>query len=148
MPRFTMAVGTGRDRELRRTLTRAHEGQTLRGIDFSEAALDSVAPRGVLRLDRCLFVGTDLRHATLEGCHFKLCDLGRADFRGASLRGASFDGCVLSGADFRGADLFDVSFGSVGVGAGATRTLLDGARFDAGALRSARVDGGMETPPS
>ena len=143
-----MAVQAGRDRALRQILATAHDGQTLREIDFSGAALHSVAAPGLLWVDRCRFTQADLRHATLDGCHFKLCDLDGADLRGASLRGATFAGCNLAGADFRGADLFDVSFGVVGVGAGSTPSRLIGARLDEGALRSARFDEGVERPPA
>jgi len=92
--------------------------------------LASVAGPRLLRLDRCTFAAADLRHATLDGWHFKLCDLTGANLRGASLRGASFAGCDLTGADLRDTDLTDARFGSVGVGHGATATRLDGILCD------------------
>ncbi|MBD8059693.1 pentapeptide repeat-containing protein [Cellulomonas sp. JH27-2] len=113
-------------------MTSAYNGATLRRVDFSRAALASVAGPRLLRLDRCTFAGADLRHATLDGWRFKLCDLTGANLRGASLRGASFAGCDLTGADLRDTDLTDVWFGSVGVRRGATATRLDGVLCDAG----------------
>jgi hypothetical protein len=55
--------------------------------------------------ERESFAGADLRQATFDQHHFKMCDLSRADLRGASLRGASFAFCDLRGADLRDADL-------------------------------------------
>jgi len=81
-------------------------------------------------LDRCRFAEADLRHATLDGWRFKLCDLTGANLRGASLRGARFAGCDLTGADLRDTDLTGARFGSVGVGKGALETRVDDALFD------------------
>ncbi len=140
-------MDTTDDARLRSALAGAGYGGTLRGVDLRGARLASAVAPDLLRLDRCLLAGADLRHATLDGCRFLLCDLTGADLRGASLRGASFAGCDLTGADLRDADLFDASFGSVGVGRGARRTVLDGARFDGAALRSVRFEEGV-TPPA
>lgn len=120
-------------------LAGAHYAQTLRGVDFGGAPLDTVRTAGLLQVERCRFAGADLRHATLDSCCFYLCDMRGVDLRGASLRGASFAGCDLTGADLRDADLYDVRFGSMGRGRGATPTRLVDARFDVGALRSAEV---------
>lgn len=116
----------------RSALAGASYGTTVRRFDFSKAALSSVSGPKMLRLDRCTFAGADLRHATLDGWHFKLCDLTGVSFRGASLRGAWFAGCDLSGADLRDTDLTDVQFGSVGVGDGAIDTRLDRVLCDPG----------------
>ena len=62
----------------------------VRGEDFSDADLTSVAVPGQRWFERCRFAGADLRHATLDRVSFKLCDFSGADLRGASLRGASF----------------------------------------------------------
>jgi len=119
---------------LRRRLSTAHYGQSLRGVDFSDADLSSVALPGFLRLDRCSFRGADLRQATLDRCSFTLCDLSGANLRNASLRGVRFGGCDLTRADLRDADLYDIRLGAVGVGRGATPNRLRGARFTSGAL--------------
>ncbi|MEV4254395.1 pentapeptide repeat-containing protein [Spirillospora sp. NPDC049652] len=69
-----------------------------------------------LRFERCSFVGADLRHAMLDGCFFKMCDLREANLRGASLRGVRLAGCGLQGADLRDADLTDAQLGLVNTG--------------------------------
>ncbi|MGY4644855.1 pentapeptide repeat-containing protein [Cellulomonas sp. URHB0016] len=114
----------------RARLAAARYGQSIRRADFTGELLSSVALPTSMWFDRCRFTRADLRHATLDGAHFKLCDLSGADLRGASLRGASFAGCDLTGADLRGADLFDARVGAVGVGAGAIPTRLGQARLD------------------
>ncbi|WP_307844602.1 pentapeptide repeat-containing protein [Actinotalea solisilvae] len=119
-----MSADSENGTEWRERLSRLRYGQHVRRLDVSGVSLVSLAlPRSVW-FDRCRFVGADLRHATLDGSHFKLCDFTGADLRGASPRGASFAGCDLTGVDLRGADLFDARFGAVGVGAGAHPTRL------------------------
>ncbi|MGQ5263787.1 pentapeptide repeat-containing protein [Micromonospora sp. ZYX-F-536] len=59
------------------------------------------------------FVGRDLRHRTLDGQSFKLCDFRGADLRGASIRGTRFSGCDLRDADLRDTDLSYAQFGYV-----------------------------------
>jgi len=135
------------ERADRSALTSHRYSATVRGLDFSGADLTSVSGPKTLRLDRCTFAHADLRHATLDGWTFKLCDLTGANLRGASLRGASFAGCDLTGADLRDTDLTDVRFGSVGVGRGATATRLDRVMRDAGvSLGPAELSSGG-TPP-
>ncbi len=91
--------------------------------------------------ERESFAGADLRQATFDRHHFKMCDLSRADLRGASLRGASFDFCDLRGADLRDADLTYATFGRVlthdPMGG---RTDVTGARFDGADLRKVTAD--------
>lgn len=116
----------------RDAISGARYGATLRGLDFSSAELTSVAGPEVLWMDRCRFVGADLRQATLDGWRLKRCDLSGADLRGASLRGTSFAACDLTGADLRGADLSGARFGSVGVSMGAVGCRLDGVLVDPG----------------
>ncbi|MER5606452.1 pentapeptide repeat-containing protein [Micromonospora tulbaghiae] len=59
------------------------------------------------------FAGGDLRHRTLDGHSFKLCDFRGVDLRGASLRGVSFAGCDLRDADLRDTDLSYARFSYV-----------------------------------
>lgn len=118
----------------RHRLAGAHYGETIRAVDFSSADLASISTPALLWLERCLFASADLRHATLNGCHFKLCDLRGANLRGASLRGVSFAGCDLTGADLRDTDLLDTHFGAVGAGRGAKPTRLEGAQFSVGVV--------------
>lgn len=106
-------------------LKSAGYGAKVRGLDLSRASLLSVTGPNLLWLERCSFAGADLRHATLDGWHFKLCDLTGANLRGASLRGTGFGGCDLTGADLRDTDLRYATFGPVGVGNGAIETCLD-----------------------
>lgn len=80
-------------------------GEIFDGLDLS-----TLSTR-VVRFKRCSFVGTDLRHATFDGCWFTTCDLGRADLRAASLRGALIRGCDLRGADLSDSDLTDATIG-------------------------------------
>jgi uncharacterized protein YjbI with pentapeptide repeats len=74
-----------------------------------------------------------LRHATLDGCHFKLCDLREVNLSGASMRGVIMAGCDLTGADLRAVDLTGARFGRVLTGApphgltNATNMRLEGA---------------------
>ncbi|WP_367304226.1 pentapeptide repeat-containing protein [Demequina muriae] len=118
--------------DVRRALASAGYGATISGLDASSSALESLAGPGLLWLDRSRFAGADLRQATLDGWHFKLCDLTGANLRGASLRGASFAGCDLTGADLRDTDLTDARFEPVGAGRGAIATRLDRAMVDPG----------------
>jgi uncharacterized protein YjbI with pentapeptide repeats len=86
-----------------------------------------------LSFTRCSFRGADLRHATLDGCHFKLCDLREVKLSGASMRGVIMAGCDLTGADLRAVDLTGARFGRVLTGApphgltNATNVRLEGA---------------------
>ncbi|MFC4908321.1 pentapeptide repeat-containing protein [Actinomadura gamaensis] len=93
-----------------------------------------------LWFERCSFVAADLRHATLDGCSFKLCDLRGAVLRGASLRGVSWAGCDLRDADLRDTDLAGARFGFVNTGAPPYGlTDVTGAQFDNAIVR------GLET---
>ena len=83
------------------------------------------------------FASRDLRHRTLDGHSFTLCDFRGADLRGASLRGVSFAGCDLRDADLRDTDLsyarfsyvltHDPEYGHTDV----TRARWNGATFEA-----------------
>ena len=101
-----------------------------------------------LRFTRCLFIGADLRHATLDGCWFKFCDLSGADLRGASLREVSLAGCDLRGADLRDTDLTGVRLGSVNTGMPPFGlTDVTGARFEGATLRNVQAEGVIGWPP-
>ncbi|MCD5353715.1 pentapeptide repeat-containing protein [Kineosporia mesophila] len=113
-------------------LVRAAYGQTLRRISFDDLQLLPLRLPDVLFLERCSFVGTDLRQATLDGGHFKMCNLRGADLRGASLRNATFSACDLRGADLRGTDLTRVRLGRVLTGSDNGHTLVSGAVTDRG----------------
>ena len=115
----------------------ARYSQMLRRLNFDGSQLVSLRLPALLRLDRCSFVGADLRQATLDGARFKMCDLRGADLRGASLRRASFVAC-----DLRGADLAGVRFGSVNTGDDTGGTVLAGAVFDRGVDLTALVEDG------
>ncbi|MBM0234392.1 pentapeptide repeat-containing protein [Micromonospora sp. STR1_7] len=87
------------------------------------------------------FAGQDLRHRTLDGHSFKLCDFRGADLRGASLRGASFAGCDLRGADLRDTDLSYARFSAVrSHDPEYGRTDVSGARWDGATLRGVVAD--------
>ena len=124
----------------RQLLADASYGSTLQHVTFAGAALTSVSLPDLLWIDRCSFVGADMRQATLDGAHFKFCDLRDADLRGASLRGVTFCGCDLRGADLRAVDLRYATFGRVNTGDDSGRNLLTGARLDPGALDLAQVE--------
>lgn len=99
---------------------------TLRRLSFDGLSLPSIRLLGWF--DRCSFVGTDLRMATLDGAFFKMCDFRAAKLEGASLRGSSFGGCDLSSANLRNADLSYLHLGYVNSGDPAKgRTNLTGA---------------------
>ena len=119
---------------------------TVRRLSFDGLDLVSLRVSDHVRLDRCSFVGADLRQATLDGAHMRMCDLTGADLRGASLRGARFAACDLSGADLRGADLHGTSFGSVNTGDSSGHTVLTAARVHAGQLDHAVVASGTHLP--
>ncbi|MBC9000380.1 Pentapeptide repeat-containing protein [Micromonospora aurantiaca] len=94
-----------------------------------------------LRATRQSFAGRDLRHRTLDGHSFKLCDFRGADLRGASLRGVSFAGCDLRGADLRDTDLFYARFGYVRThDPEYGRTDVTGARWDGADLRGVTAE--------
>ena len=120
-------------------LSDAFYGANIRDENFDSVDLNSLSLNR-LWLDRCTFVGTDLRHATLDGCHFKLCDFRNANFRGASVRHATFSGCDLRDADLRDTDLTGASFGSVNTGTEAGRTNLTDACLDGATLRDAQFE--------
>lgn len=94
-----------------------------------------------LWLTRCSFRGADLRHATLDGCHFKMCDFHGANLRGASLRGATFAGCDLTDTDLRDADLTGARIGLVLTGS-PPHGLTDstGIRLDQAIVRDLQLD--------
>jgi Pentapeptide repeats (8 copies) len=71
--------------------------------------------------DHCSFVGADLRHATLDGCSFKICDFRDTDLRDADLTGGRL-GYVNTGAHPYG--LTDIT----------------GAKFDNAVLGDLQVD--------
>jgi len=106
----------------------SHYNGRLRRVDFSGADLTS-ASVNLVWYERCAFVRTDLRQASIEG-HFTFCDLRGATFRGADLRGSSFTGCDLTGSDLRDCDLRGVRFGRKGTGTEYVPTDLTGARLD------------------
>jgi uncharacterized protein YjbI with pentapeptide repeats len=90
---------------------------------------------------RCSFVGADLRHATLDGCSFKMCDFRGANLRGASLRGVSLAGCDLRDADLKDADLTGSHIGHVNTGSHPYGlTDVTGANFTNARLRDLQVD--------
>lgn len=119
---------------------------SLRALSFDGLDLVSLRLRAQLWLDRCSFVGADLRQSTLDGAHFKMCDFSEVDLRGASLRGTSFGACDFSGADLRGADLHGTSFGSVNTGTDSGRTLLTAVRVDKRQLERAIIEPGTHLP--
>lgn len=101
-----------------------------------------------LRFSRCLFIGADLRHATLDGGFFKFCDLSGADLRGASLREVSLAGCDLRGADMRDTDLTGARLGSVNTGMPPFGlTDVTGARFEGATLRNVQAEDVIGWPP-
>lgn len=107
---FMSSVPAGRQR-----LSTARYGATIRGESFDLADL-SVVALDQEWFDRCSFVDVDFRHATLVGCHFKLCDFRRAVLRGGSLRNARFAGCDFRAADLRDCDFRGATFGYVNTG--------------------------------
>jgi uncharacterized protein YjbI with pentapeptide repeats len=102
--------------EARWLVARSHAGSDLRRLSFDGLQLTSLQFPGQSWFDRCSFVGTDFRQATLDGTRFKMCDLRSANLRGASLRHVRFGGCDLRDADLRGADLTGADFGYVNSG--------------------------------
>jgi uncharacterized protein YjbI with pentapeptide repeats len=121
-------------------------GVSLQALSFDGLDLVSLRLPAQLWLDRCSFVGADLRQSTLDRAHFKMCDFSEADLRGASLRGVSFGACDLRGADLRGADLHGTSFGLVNTGDESGCTLLTAARVDEGQLERAIIETGTHLP--
>jgi uncharacterized protein YjbI with pentapeptide repeats len=117
---------------------------------FDRADLVSVCcPQ--LWVRHCSFRNTDLRHATLDGCHFMFCDLRGADLREASLRRASFTGCYLRGTDLSDTDLSWARFGYVNTGRPNGLTDVTGANFTGAVVReieARRVIGWPEDLPT
>jgi uncharacterized protein YjbI with pentapeptide repeats len=130
----------------RQDIAQAFYGQQLRRVSFAGQDLTSVSIPGLLWLERCSLDGADLRQATLDGMHLKLCTLKNANLRGASLRGVTFAGCDLTGADLRDADLYGASFGAVNTGNSSGRTVLSGALLDQAALAETEVDASTVLP--
>lgn len=124
----------------REDLASRHRYGKLQRRSFDGEDLTSVRLQQ-LWFTRCSFRGTDLRHATLDGCHFKLCDLREVNLRGASLRGVSLAGCDLSGADLRAADLTGAQFGQVITGIPPHgKTDVTGIKLDKAILRDLELD--------
>ena len=97
--------------------------------------------------ERESFAGRDLRQATLDGHHYKMCDFSGANLRGASLRGTSFSFCDLRRADLRGADLTDATFGRVLThDPSGGRTDVTGACFEGAILRRTAFDAVLGWP--
>ena len=118
----------------------------MQALSFDGLDLVSLRLRAGLRLDRCSFVGADLRQSTLDGASFKMCDFSGADLRGASLRDVNLGGCDFRGADLRGADLRGTSFGRVNTGDESGRSLLTAALVDDGQLEAAVIESGTHLP--
>jgi uncharacterized protein YjbI with pentapeptide repeats len=115
-------------------LTSATYGVEVAQESFDSADLTSIS-LNQLWLVRCSFVGADLRHATLDNCRFKMCDLRRTNLRGASMRFVSLAGCDLRGADLRDCDLTGARLGFVNTGdvsglTDLTAAILEGAVLD------------------
>jgi uncharacterized protein YjbI with pentapeptide repeats len=111
----------------------------IKGESFDRADLTTLVLQK-LWLDRCTLVGADLRHTTLEFCHFKFCNFSSADLRGASLRWATFVGCDLRKADLRDCDLTGTHFGYVNTGSDNAFTNVTDVEWAVGALESATFD--------
>ncbi len=99
-----------------------------------------------LWLERCSFVGADLRYATLDGCHFKFCDFRDATLRSASMRGAGFAGWDFRNADLRDADPTGTRFGLVRTGTDTGRTDLTGTLPAGASLDDALFDDVIRPP--
>lgn len=117
-----------------------------RSRSFDGLSLVSVSLPAQSRFERCSFVGSDLRQASLDGAFFKMCDFSGADLRGASLRGTRFAACDLREVDLRGADLRGASFGSVNTGDDRGCTVLTAARIDSAQLARTEVEAGTRLP--
>ena len=118
-------------------LAGARYGMSISGRVFDALDLNSVL-MNQLWLDRCSFIGADLRYATIDGCHFMFCDFRDATLRSASMRGAGFAGCDFRNADLRDADLTGTRFGYVRTGSDTGRTDLTGTL-----LAGASLDGAL-----
>jgi uncharacterized protein YjbI with pentapeptide repeats len=131
---------------VRQRLSAFRDYAVLNNEDFAGQNLVSLRVSR-LRFSRCLFVGINLRHATLDGCWFKFCDLRGMDLRGASLRAVRFAGCDLRGADLRDSDLTDGRFESVNTGIPPFGlTDVTGIRFGGASLRNVQIDGVIGWP--
>jgi uncharacterized protein YjbI with pentapeptide repeats len=129
----------------RADLAGAPYGLRINGRVFDAVDLSSVL-MNQLWLERCSFIGADLRHATLDGCHFKLCDFRDATLRSASMRGAGFAGCDFRNADLRDTDLAGARFGYVLTGTDTGRTDLTGTLLAGASLDGALFDNVIGRP--
>ncbi|MGW1674057.1 pentapeptide repeat-containing protein [Streptomyces sp. NPDC002324] len=131
----------------RQRLAALHSHAAVNGEDYTGQNLASARTLR-LRFTRCSFIGTDLRHATLDGCWFKFCDFSNADLRGASLRAVSLAGCDLRSADLRDTDLTDARFERVNTGVPPLGlTNITGAHFQGASLRNVRAEDVIGWPP-
>ena len=104
---------------------------------------------GVRFAERRSYAGQDLRHQTLDGRFFTLCDFRGADLRGASLRGVRFSGCDLRDADLRDTDLSYAMFGYVRThDPEYGRTDVTGVRWAGAVLRDVTADRVIGWPAS
>jgi len=127
--------------EARATVSSMYGG-TLRRVRFDGLELISLTVGATWWLDRCSFVGTDLRQATLDRVSLRMCDLRNADLRGASLRGTLLGGCDLRGADLRDADLTGAQLTAVNTGRDDVgRTDVTGSRLEGAVLTDVTAEG-------
>ncbi|MGW1726457.1 pentapeptide repeat-containing protein [Streptomyces sp. NPDC002306] len=131
----------------RQRLAALHRYAAVNREDFTGQNLASTRA-SQLRFTHCSFIDADLRHATLDGCCFRFCDLSGADLRGASLRGVSLTGCDLRSADLRHTDLTGARLGSVNTGTPLRGlTVITGARFEGATLRNVQTESVIGWPP-
>ncbi|MCL8251145.1 pentapeptide repeat-containing protein [Aeromicrobium fastidiosum] len=102
-------------------------------LSFAGLGAGDVDPE-VRWFDRCDFAGADLRHATFDGCHFRLCSFVKANLVAASFRGATFAGCHFTDANLSFADLTATTFTYVNTGTDQGRTVLEGVRVEGAKL--------------
>lgn len=127
-------------RTARELLSALHYSATVKGHTFDGQDLTTVRTPELVWFDRCSFIGTDLRHATLDGCRFKMCSFQGANLRGASLRGAAFSSCDLRDADLRDTDLTGSHFSYSNSGPQPVRTDITGADLTGACLRDVQAD--------
>mgnify|MGYP001237948634 FL=1 len=116
------------------------QGLSRSRLTFDGLELTSLAIGHQASLDRCSFIGTDLRQAVLDGTFFRLCNFRGANLRGSSLRYTRFGGCDLRDVDLRDADLTGANLGALNTGrADVGRTDLTGALLSGAFLRDITV---------
>ena len=107
-----LIVGLTIDRHGMKEITQAYRGVVgFEDCDFEAADLSDLPMSGFV-FERCNFVGTSFKGATLDRTHWKSCRAGTANFASADLSEAVIHSGDFNNSTWRGATLASTRFGN------------------------------------